>query len=222
MNTIYVIGMGVSASDLTEAHLAIIRAADLLVGGRRHLDRFKDLPAEKRPIDGRVSETLACIRAAMAHRRVVVLASGDPLLHGIGSRIAEEIGRERVTVLPNVSSIAAAFARIGQSWAGARVVSLHGRDSRLELLAALKSGAPVAVLTDPQRTPAWLAAWLRERGVDHVDMAVFEQLGDAQEQVGWYPLDQAAGRRFAEPNLVVLKPGPECRAIADRLALGMS
>ncbi len=221
MNTIYVIGMGVSASDLTETHLAIIRAADLLVGGRRHLDQFRDLPAEKRPIEGRVSETLACIRSAMAHRRVVVLASGDPLLHGIGSRIAEEIGRERVTVLPNVSSIAAAFARIGQSWAGARVVSLHGRDSRFELLAALKSGQPVAVLTDPQRTPGWLAAWLRERGVDHVDMAVFERLGDVQEQVGWYPLDQAAGRRFAEPNLVVLKPGPECRAIADTLVLGM-
>lgn len=222
MNNVYVIGMGVSASDLTAAHLAIIRAADLLVGGRRHLDQFKELPAEKRPIEGRVSETLACIREAMAHRRVVVLASGDPLLHGIGVRIAEEIGRERVTILPNVSSIAAAFARIGQSWAGARVVSLHGRDRCFELLAALTSGASVAVLTDPQRTPGWLADWLRERGVEHVDMAVFERLGDAREQFGWYALDQAAGHRFAEPNLVVLKPILERQARPETLVLGMS
>jgi precorrin-6Y C5,15-methyltransferase (decarboxylating) len=157
----------------------------------------------------------------MERRRVVVLASGDPLLFGIGARMVAAIGKDRVVVLPNVSSIAAAFARIRQPWDSARMVSLHGRDRRFALLDALKGHAPVAVLTDPEQSPDRLAAWLLERGIDRLRMAVFERLGDPQERVAWYSLAAAAGKRFTQPNLAVLMPEAGGKTDAAPLRLGM-
>ena len=205
MNNVTIIGMGLSPRDLTAGHLQVIRSADILVGGRRHLAVFDDLDVPKQEITGRISETVAFIRAHMHDRRIVVLASGDPLFFGIGARICRELGEGQATVMPNISSIAAAFARIQTGWDEARVVSLHGRDQTGPLLQALKDPAPVAVLTDDRRTPDWLAGRLLEKEIDQVRMAVFEQLGMPAENFAWYSLRQAAQRRFSRPNVVILK-----------------
>jgi precorrin-6Y C5,15-methyltransferase (decarboxylating) len=219
---IIVIGMGISAGDLTADQLETIRSADLLVGGRRHLARFAALSMEKQEITGDVAAMVAALRARKESRRIVVLASGDPLLFGIGARLVREFGQAAVTVLPNVSSIAVAFARINEPWDDAKIISLHGRDRGFQLLAALKTPGPVAVLTDPEQTPGRLAGWLMERGLGRgVRMAAFEQLGAAEEKFAWYDLSTAAGQRFAQPNLVILKTDGESIAAAQRLHIGM-
>lgn len=221
MNKVYVVGMGLSAQDLTPAHLAVIHAAEILMGGRRHLAQFGDLAMEKRTITGRIPETIDFIRAHRSARRIVVLASGDPLFFGVGDTIARALGPDQVTILPNVTAIAAAFARINEPWSEAAVISLHGRDRIFDLAAALRSKAAVAVLTDHRRTPRWLAQWLGQRGLDDVRMAVFEQLGAAKEAFGWYSVAQAAEKTFSQPNVVILKPLPGTTA-SRCLALGMA
>ena len=60
-------------------------------------------------------------------KRVVVLASGDPLYFGIGSYLARNMGAENVRIYPNITSVAAAFARLGEPWQDVPLVSLHGR-----------------------------------------------------------------------------------------------
>jgi precorrin-6Y C5,15-methyltransferase (decarboxylating) len=215
---IVVLGMGLSARDLTAAHLEMIRTADLLVGGRRHLGFFEDLPVEKRTITGDVEDIMTLLRAQPPHRRVVVLASGDPLLFGIGGRLVRELGHENVEIVPNVSSMAAAFARLGESWEAAALVSLHGREDTSPLAAALGSRALTAVLTDGRRDPAWLAHWLMDKGAEHVRLAVFEKLGTSQERWAWYTTAQAAAMVFDAPNLVVIKacgPAPTLRLGLD-------
>jgi len=47
MNPVTIIGMGLSPQDLTEAQRKKIEAADVLVGGKRHLDGFEQVSAEK-------------------------------------------------------------------------------------------------------------------------------------------------------------------------------
>ncbi len=220
MKQVFVVGMGTSIEDMTAAQLEIIRSADFLVGGRRHLEQFADLTAEKETITGRLDETIALIETQARERRVVVLASGDPLLFGIGDRIVKALGADQVTVMPNVSSVAAAFARIREPWNDARIISLHGRDRRYEVLHALRSHRPVAVLTDPAQSPDWLARWLLGKGVDHVRMAVFEALGDSSEAFGWYDPERAANRTFAQPNLVILR-NLRPRTESDTLQLGL-
>jgi precorrin-6Y C5,15-methyltransferase (decarboxylating) len=221
MNTVFVIGMGLSDKDLTAAHCDLIRSADILAGGRRHLAAFADLEMEKHVITGDVDATMEFIRSRRKDCRIVVLASGDPLFFGIGTRMVRELGRDQVVVLPNISSIAAAFARIGEPWEEAAIVSLHGRENGFKLPAALKTHGPVAVLTDGKHTPAWLAQWLLDNGADHMQMAVFEQLGSADERFGWYALDQAVAQTFEQPNVVVITPRQEVSGTVEDLHLGM-
>jgi precorrin-6Y C5,15-methyltransferase (decarboxylating) len=215
IRTIDVVGMGLGLDDLTSNHRGIIERADILIGGKRQLALFADMPAEKKVIGKDVNEVIAYIRRRMARRSIVVLASGDPLFFGIGAKLIEAFGPGRVTIHPNVSSIAAAFARIKEPWSEVRIISLHGRDNPSELLQALAQEDRIAVLTDPSHGPDWLARLILEQRWGGGRMAVMEALGTPNERQGWYSLEQAAAGKFVEPNLVVLKresrPGVTCR-----------
>lgn len=215
-----VIGMGSGPGDLTSKHRDIIGRADVLVGGRRLLGFFPDSPAEKKPIGRDLDEAITFIRRRMGRKSVVVLASGDPLFFGIGARLVAAFGRGRVTIHPNVSSVAAAFARIKEPWGGVRVFSLHGRKNEEELLRALAAESTAAVLTDPEHNPAWLARSIKARTPGGFRMAVIEALGSDSERHGWYSLAQAAAMQFADPNIVVLKRETAPIAARSPLALG--
>ena len=216
-----VVGMGLSPDDLTSNHRRIIDRAEILMGGKRLLAFFSAVPAEKKIIGKNLDEVIAYIRQWMKRKSIVVLASGDPLFFGIGAKLVDAFGPDRVTIHPNVSSVAAAFARIKEPWDGVRVFSLHGRKNESDLLKALAEEDRVAVLTDPQRNPAWLARLILETLGGGFRMAVMEALGTVAERHGWYSLEKAAAVKFAEPNIVVLKREPQPVAGRRRPALGM-
>ena len=65
MKPISVIGMGMSKNDLTHTHLDLIQAADILVGGKRHLEDFKDSPALKKAITKRLADLVGFIKKEM-------------------------------------------------------------------------------------------------------------------------------------------------------------
>jgi precorrin-6B C5,15-methyltransferase / cobalt-precorrin-6B C5,C15-methyltransferase len=200
-----VVGMGLSPDDLTAGHRRIIERADTLIGGRRLLGFFPDSPAEKKVIGKDIAAVVACIRRRLGRKTIVVLASGDPLFFGIGAKLVEAFGPDRVTIHPNISSVAAAFARIKEPWGGVRVLSLHGRKNESELLRALAEEDCVAVLTDPARNPAWLSRLVLQKLGGGFRLAVMEALGTASERHGWYPLTEAAAKEFREPNIALLK-----------------
>jgi precorrin-6Y C5,15-methyltransferase (decarboxylating) len=144
----------------------------------------------------------------MGDRQIVVLASGDPLFFGIGAYLVRRLGAENVCILPNISAVAAAFARLGRPWQDVRVVSLHGRTRMGETLRHLAAGDTVAVYTDPTRGPAWLADQLIEHGFSDVTMSVLENLGTPVETVRRLSPTEACSNRFADLNIVVLTPDP--------------
>ena len=59
---------------------------------------------------------------------MTVLASGDPLLSGIGSTLVDLLGAERVRILPAVSSVALAAARLRWPFGSYDVITVVGRD----------------------------------------------------------------------------------------------
>jgi precorrin-6Y C5,15-methyltransferase (decarboxylating) len=208
MKAVSIIGMGMGPEDLTARHKRIIERADILVGGRRHLERFNDIPAQKKPIGKDIDGIIEFVRAQSKLQKIVVLASGDPLFYGIGDRMAGALGARRVRIYPNISSVAAAFARIKEPWNDTAIISLHGRKNDDRLLSALESENKIAVFTDPKKNPAWLAARLIEKEFSNFKMCVLEDLGGDSERFDWYPLEKAAAMKFAEPNMVVLKRSP--------------
>ncbi len=205
---ITIIGTGVSPDDLTARQRAIIESADILVGGQRLLERFGRRDCRQRVIDKDLEGLGDFLEAQMADQAIVVLTSGDPLFFGIGAFLVGRLGADKVDILPNVSAVAAAFARLGEPWQAIRVVSLHGRNHTGQLLRCLAGGDTVAVYTDPVHNPAWLADLLVKNGFADVTMIVLEQLGTADERITRIRPDRAVGITFADLNLVVLKPDP--------------
>ncbi|MFJ9711180.1 precorrin-6y C5,15-methyltransferase (decarboxylating) subunit CbiE [Streptomyces sp. NPDC101234] len=154
---ITVVGTGTGAPLPPE----VLAGAELVVGGRRHLDAAQ-LPAEAaRIVLGPLAPALDTIEGYVGKDRpVVVLASGDPGFFGIVRVLAERFGADRLDVRAGVSSVAAAFARVGLPWDDAVVVSAHGRDPRTAVNVC-RAHPKVAVLTGPGSGPAELGAALR-------------------------------------------------------------
>lgn len=221
MKPVAIIGMGLSPEDLTARHRQIIESADVLVGGQRLLDFFPACAARKQPIDKNIANAVEFIKDRMATESVVVLASGDPLFFGIGSILTRALGPENVVIYPNISSVAAAFARIKEPWSHVRVVSLHGRKNDQELFSALDEGRVVAVFTDPARNPSWIAQRMLTQDLADTTMCVLESLGTGAERFGWYNPEQAVEMAFSEPNLVILKPGAGPKPVVKTPHLGI-
>jgi precorrin-6B C5,15-methyltransferase / cobalt-precorrin-6B C5,C15-methyltransferase len=175
---IAVVGIGADGwSGLTGEARARVLDAEVLLGGDRQLGLVPDVPGQVRRAWPRpLAEGLAPLLAAHGGRRVAVLASGDPFVSGIGSTLVGLLGAGRLDVLPAVSSVALARARMGWSAESCAVVTVVGRDPH----AVLRELAPdwrVLVLSSDAGTPAALAAMLVERGYGASVMTVLGDLG---------------------------------------------
>ncbi|MEU2332058.1 precorrin-6y C5,15-methyltransferase (decarboxylating) subunit CbiE [Streptomyces sp. NPDC013172] len=138
----------------------VAAGAGLVVGGRRHLDAVRLPEGAERVVLGPLAPALDAVgRHLDKGSRVLVLASGDPGFFGVVRVLAERFGAERLEVRAGVSSVAAAFARVGLPWDDAVVVSAHGRESRTAVNVC-RAHPKVAVLTGPGAGPAELGAAL--------------------------------------------------------------
>ena len=194
---ITVVGMGAGAP--VDERCA--DGAELVVGGRRHLDAVRVPEGAERVVLGPLAPALDTVGEYVAGERpVVVLASGDPGFFGIVRALAERFGPERLDVRPGVSSVAAAFARAGLTWDDAVVVSAHGRDPRTAVHLC-RAHPKVAVLTGPGAGPAELGAALRDTARV---LVVASALGSAGERVERVTPAEAAVRDWGTAVSVVL------------------
>ena len=216
-----IIGLGMSPDDLTPAHLRLIEAADLLVGGRRHLSSFKDRVPETHEVTADLKGLVALIKNRWSKDRIVVLASGDPLYYGIGAYLVRSLGRDQVRIHPNITSVAAAFARLGEPWQDVRVVSLHGRRLEDQLEQTLHTADCLAVFTDPTASPQWLGGFLQRCRITDIRIGVFERMGSADERISWHTPKSIEGEHFDTPNMVVLKKPMHTKRTFPPLHLGM-
>lgn len=212
---ITVVGTGTGAPLSPEAE-AVLAGAGLVVGARRHLTAARTPERAERVVLGPLAPALDRIEryAAEGEREgpVVVLASGDPGFFGIVRALAERFGSERLDVRPGVSSVAAAFSRLGLPWDDAVVVSAHGRDPRTAVLIC-RSRPKVAVLTAPGSGPAELGAALADAGAERV-LVVASALGDPErERVERVTPAEAAARDWG-PAVSVVLCLDEARALA--------
>ena len=172
--------------------------ADLLVGGRRHLD---GLPGRHLVIGGDLGPVLDAINAETG--RVCVLASGDPGFFGIVRALGERFGADALDVRPAPSSVSLAFARLGLPWDDAVVVSAHGRPLRAAARRAA-AAAKAAVLTSPDSPPEALGKELAVLGARHRRVVVCSQVGTAQESLADTDLAGLAAGTWGPVSVVVL------------------
>jgi precorrin-6B C5,15-methyltransferase / cobalt-precorrin-6B C5,C15-methyltransferase len=124
--------VGLSArgwQDLPERLRATIRYAEVLLGSRRHFNLIPSFPDQQRlPWPTPLREGLPTLLSQVGDRRVVALASGDPLVAGIGSTLVDMLGADAVHIHPAVSSVALARARMGWPEETTELIRLRGGD----------------------------------------------------------------------------------------------
>ncbi|HYX02755.1 MAG TPA: precorrin-6y C5,15-methyltransferase (decarboxylating) subunit CbiE [Reyranella sp.] len=192
-----IVGIGEDGvAGLSPTARKLIAAADLVVGGKRHLGLAAEL------IKGRGLAWPSPIGDALPEierhrgRPVVVLASGDPFHYGVGDLLRRSFPAEETLCLPQPSAFSLAASRLGWSLQDIALVSLHGR--ALEgIVRHLQPGAHVLALSWDGETPSRLARLLIERGMGATALTVLEAMGGPHERLrrttaAAYDLDDVA------------------------------
>jgi precorrin-6Y C5,15-methyltransferase (decarboxylating) len=175
--------VGVAADGVPPAHRALVEEADVLLGGARQLGLVPPVEGQvRRPWPAPLRPRLAALLAEHAGRRVVALASGDPLVSGIGTTLLDLLGPGAVTIHPAVSSVALARARMGWPDETTAVVTVVGRDPHA-VLRELAPGRRVLVLSSDEHTPAEVARLLTDAGYGASRLTVLGDLGAAETRV---------------------------------------
>ncbi|MGK2868894.1 MAG: precorrin-6y C5,15-methyltransferase (decarboxylating) subunit CbiE, partial [Mycobacterium sp.] len=135
-----------------------------------------------------------------------VVASGDPMLHGIGATLIRVCGADRVRVLPHVSSVTLACARLGWNVQDTEVISLV----TAPVPTAVRRGGQAVVLSRDGTSPAALARLLADTGRGDSEFIVLEELGGPGERVHRSTAADWRGE-VADLNVVAVRYLPEER-----------
>jgi precorrin-6Y C5,15-methyltransferase (decarboxylating) len=158
----------------------VVDAAELLVGGERHQAMVPDTGAERLTWEGGI-EAVAERLKAWRGRRVVVLATGDPMWFGGGANLARWFSAEEMRVIPHPGAFSLAAARMLWPLADVHCLSAHGRP--LAAIAPMvQPGVRLLVLSRDGDTPAAAARLLTELGYGESEISVLEHLGGPAER----------------------------------------
>ncbi|MEM6276031.1 MAG: precorrin-6y C5,15-methyltransferase (decarboxylating) subunit CbiE [Pseudomonadota bacterium] len=177
---LHIVGIGEDGMDgLSPATRAIVEAAEVIVGGERHHVLSDAVTAERVAWPSPFDALIATLQSFKG-RRVVVLATGDPLWFSVGARIGREIAPDEITYHPQLSAFQLAAARLGWSMADVEQLTVHGRPVE-QMIAFIQPGARLLILTTGAETPGQIARFLTERGFGASPMTVLAAMGGEDE-----------------------------------------
>lgn len=216
---ITIIGIGDDGLEgLTRQALDQIASAGTIFGAANLLRKVEQSPAHA---SGQRLETtiadldqMASAINAAQQLPVVLLASGDPMFYGTSRYLCEKLGKDRFEVLPHVSSMQLAFARVKESWDEAYLTNM-ATQSVPRAVERIRSAEKVGLFTTDFISPATIAAALLEQGIDYFTAYVCENLGSRDERVTRGSLQEIAKQTFASLNVMILLRMPN---VPDRPA----
>jgi precorrin-6Y C5,15-methyltransferase (decarboxylating) len=210
-----IVGIGEDGVEgLSSVARQLIRSAELVVGGARHLELASEL------IQGRRLKWPSPINDAFPEierhrgRAVVVLASGDPFHFGIGKQIAAFIPAGEFVCLPQPSAFSLAAARMSWPLQDIALVTLHGR-ALSGIIRHLQPSARILALSWDSATPRKLAELLTAHRMGQSRMSVLEAMGGTRERTRHatasrfdlddiQPLNTIAIEVVAEPDAAII------------------
>ncbi|NDL63184.1 cobalt-precorrin-7 (C(5))-methyltransferase [Enterobacteriales bacterium SAP-6] len=182
------VGLGPGDSDyLTPAARGLIDRCAVLIGSPRQLACFPDFPGEKRPLGPSLAGLVDWL-GANQQVVTVVLASGDPMLYGIGDYLSRRLGPENLRIVPGISAVQYLFSRVALSMNDAYLTSSHGRAPDFDFLLAHPK---VAMVTDGRIGPYEIAREILARDRRRV-MIIGENLSYPDERIHRLPPERVA------------------------------
>ncbi len=211
MNKVYIIGVGAEGvSSLSAAALELVRQAELLIGGERLLAMFPEVTAQKKAIRQNLGAIAKAIRDTTGNKKIRVLASGDPDFFGIAAYLIEHLGKDSIEIVPNISSMQLAFARIKESWEDASFISVHARPVD-DVLKVVRNSNKICLFTDGKNTPDAIGRFLLDSGIRDFKAFVCQDLGAKKEKIFEGSLEQLSRQKFSTLNVLILLRETESR-----------
>jgi len=203
-----VIGIGPDgAAGLSVRCRELLGAAEIIFGSDAALRLLPELSAERIAIGSDLPAAVERLRAALGKKRIAVVASGDPLFYGTARYFCEKVGPDQFEVVPHVSSMQLAFARIKETWEEAYLSDLSARPLE-DAIDKIRTAETVGLFTSDANNPARVARELLARGIDYFSVWVCENLGGKDERITKGELTDIRDMRFDPLNILILKRKP--------------
>ena len=203
---IKIIGIGDDGLEgLTSTARSLLEAADLVVGSESLL---AGLPGgtESIAVGGDLDELLTLIQQHR-DRQLVLLSTGDPLFYGVARFLCDKLGKEQFDVIPHVSSMQLAFARVKESWDDAFLVNVATQPLD-RIVEKARLAEKVGLFTNDEVTPRHVSQALLDAEIDYFSAYVCENLGSPDECVTHGSLADVSQQEFGPLNVMVLVRKP--------------
>lgn len=217
LGKMFIIGIGDDGLDgLTDQARQVIVGAGLLLGSPSALKLVEGLKIPTVVLEPEMTAATRQVREALSAERPVLISGGDPLFYGIARYLCDRIGKEHFEIVPHVSSMQLAFARVKESWDDAYLLDLAGHSPEW-VLQRIRHAEKAGLFTSRELTPSRLARLMLDRGLKNFRAFVCENLGSPDERVTQAELGELAGMEFDALNVLILvrkTDGPEAAAPA--------
>ena len=206
VNKVTIVGCGPGSKKfITGYAMQQIINAEVLIGSRRLLSLFPDGDADTYVLSNNYKLLITrIVSLSKKKKKVVVLVSGDPGFFSYSKLIVDKLGVEKCEVIPGISSVQMAFAKIGRTWNDACFMSLHGRSGKLaSVVKKITDNEKVAVLTDNSNNVKLIAKKLLETGVKERKIFVCENLSLEEERIREFDVSSILKIRVSDLNVII-------------------
>ena len=199
-----IVGVGSDGmSGLTSRERQALAESEAIIGQNQVLAQLGATSAEQVPLDPDLSAAGREIASRVNRQRLAFVVSGDPLFYGLAGWLFDTFGKDRFEVLPHVSSMQTAFARIKESWEDAYLSNLQSQPLPT-VIERMRQARTVGLFTTPEVGPAAIARALLARGITGYRAHVCENLGTPRERLTQGTLDEIAYLDFDPLNILIL------------------
>ena len=176
---INVIGLGPGNTDyITKLGEKLIQNSDVVIGGKRNLESIVDFEGEKIEISSNLKEIVEYINNNK-HKQISVIASGDPLIYGIGRYLSKNIDKEDLNIVSGISSLQYIFAKVHIDMNDLYITSSHGKTPDFDYVLSHKK---VCMVTDKIIGPKEICKQILDRNLEKT-IVVGENLSYDNERI---------------------------------------
>ena len=160
---INVIGLGPGNTDyITKLGEKLIQNSDVVIGGKRNLESIVDFEGEKIEISSNLKEIVEYINNNK-HKQISVIASGDPLIYGIGRYLSKNIDKEDLNIVSGISSLQYIFSKVHIDMNDLYITSSHGKTPDFDYVLSHKK---VCMVTDKIIGPKEICKQILDRNLE--------------------------------------------------------
>ena len=176
---INVIGLGPGNTDyITKLGEKLIQNSDVVIGGKRNLESIVDFEGEKIEISSNLKEIVEYINNNK-HKQISVIASGDPLIYGIGRYLSKNIDKEDLNIVSGISSLQYIFSKVHRDMNDLYITSSHGKTPDFDYVLSHKK---VCMVTDKIIGPKEICKQILDRNLEKT-IVVGENLSYDNERI---------------------------------------